>query len=171
MAKIARNYGKSRIWGEVFKNNKGSWINLKLGFQLGNITFNLKNDKKDGDLIVERIQRKNDGSIVKVPVGKAFKKITKNGKEVWNFTIGLIEEYDPETKKNLISTNDALFLTIITLDKDKQTTFKTKNGDEITKVGLVFGQLGMEIDINEDNIHSTVQKEENVEVEDDDIPF
>ena len=171
MAKIARKYGKSRIWGEVFKSDKGSWINLRLGFQLGNVIFDIKKEK-DGNLKLERVVRKKDGSTINIPVGFAFKHKTKNGKEVWKFTVGLVEEYSPEMKKNIVSTNDALFLTIITLDKDKQKTFKTKDGKEITKVGLVVGQLGIEVEVNEENVANTVIEEDTQEeIQDEDVPF
>ena len=167
MARIARCYGKNRVWGEVFKSEKGSWLTLRLGYQLGDVTYEIKKEK-DGNLKLERIVRKKDGNTVMVPVGKAFKNKTKNGKDYWKFTLGLIQMWDPEAGKNIVLNNDGLFLSIYILDEEKQKKLKTKDGKEYSKIGIVAGQIGIETDPEELIESETDETEESTEEE---VPF
>ena len=148
MAKIARKYGKNRIWGNVYKNEKGSWLTIKFGYQIGDVSYEIKKEK-DGNLGLERIIRKKDGTTTTVSIGKAFKNQTKAGKDYWKFKLGFIEVYDPELNKNIVLDNDGLFLSIYILDEEKQKTYKTKDGKEYSKIGVVAGQIGIEIEPEE----------------------
>ncbi len=140
--KIKRAYGKRKTIGDIIHNSETgiTFCRIQSGF-FGYHTINLVK-QEDGSFMIEK-QYFQDGEYKTVKVGKTFPVKDKEGHDVEGLTqaaLGLGTSWDKDLSKNITDTTDALFVTTHLLKKEE------KINDNLTKVGWVDGQFGIEVE-------------------------
>ena len=139
--KIQRVYSKETTIGDIMYNTKTKTVffNIQMGF-MGRKSINLvQNQEGTYDMFGTYMK---DGEIQMYKMGKTFQVTDRNGGVVEGLTqgtLGLRTSWNKEIKKEVSSTEDALFFVTHKLKETK------KVSDDLVKVGWVTGQFGFEV--------------------------
>ncbi len=139
---IKRTYSKEFTIGDILFNNKTNsvYFFLKGGF-FGTTKINLvKNDGGTYDLFKPYVDAQGKPNTVKI--GKTFE-VTKRDQTVveglTRGTLGLSTTWNAEIKKEVVSSENALFFTTHKLKEPKAIN------EDLVKVGWVTGVYGVEV--------------------------
>ena len=139
--KIQRVYSKETTIGDIMYNTKTKTVffNIQMGF-MGRKSINLvQNQEGTYDMFGTYFK---DGKPEMYRMGKTFQVTDRNGGVVEGLTqgtLGLRTSWNKEIKKEVSSTEDAIFFVTHKLKESK------KVNDDLVKVGWVTGQFGFEI--------------------------
>ena len=140
---IQRNYSKKTTIGDIlFNKTTGSvYFYIKMGF-MGQVKVDLvKNEGGTYDILKPYVD--NQGVQKSVKLGKTFPVLTKEKTVVEGLTkgtLGLSTTFNKELKREVTTTENALYFTTHKLKEPKVIN------DTLIKVGFVTGLFGTEAD-------------------------
>ena len=158
-AKVKRSYTEETTIGDILYNTKTKTVffNIQMGF-MGRKSINLvQNQEGTYDMFGTYMK---DGELHMYKMGKTFQVTDRNGGVVEGLTqgtLGLRTSWNKEIKKEVSSTEDAIFFMTHKLKENK------KINDDLVKVGWVTGKYGFEI-ISQTPSQETPQTETTPEV-------
>jgi len=137
-AKVARNFGNEREFGDVLQSKEGNYFaTIKAGFFQKKIGLRPRTEDEGFDVMVRNYSTNED-----IVIGRTFPNTKKDGtvqKYVQDLTLPLFTAYSKKEGKDINGKEDSLYLRIIFLENTKQIN------ENLTKVAFIKGQYGIEV--------------------------